>query len=86
MPNGSLKAGKSASDAKTPAGLSLVNPNADKGSTGDAVALNNLSEAVFKAKDGTTTTVNSDGIGIKGKDNSNIALSKDGLVGSWQRW
>lgn len=79
MPNGSLKAGKSASDAKTPAGLSLVNPNADKGSTGDAVALNNLSEAVFKAKDGTTTTVNSDGISIKGKDNSNIALSKDGL-------
>ena len=79
MPNGSLKAGKSASDAKTPAGLSLVNPNADKGSIGDAVALNNLSEAVFKAKDGTTTTVNSDGISIKGKDNSNIALSKDGL-------
>ena len=79
MPNGSLKAGKSANDAKTPAGLSLVNPNADKGSTGDAVALNNLSEAVFKAKDGTTTTVNSDGISIKGKDNSNIALSKDGL-------
>lgn len=79
MPNGSLKAGKSVSDAKTPAGLSLVNPNADKGSTGDAVALNNLSEAVFKAKDGTTTTVNSDGISIKGKDNSNIALSKDGL-------
>ncbi|RKL87833.1 YadA-like family protein, partial [Moraxella catarrhalis] len=79
MPNGSLKAGKSASDAKTPAGLSLVNPNADKGSTGDAVALNNLSEAVFKAKDGTTTTVNSDGISIKDKDNSNIALSKDGL-------
>ena len=79
MPNGSLKAGKSASDAKTPAGLSLVNPNADKGSTGDAVALNNLSEAVFKAKDGTTTTVNSDGISIKGKDNSNITLSKDGL-------
>nr|WP_319923423.1 YadA-like family protein [Moraxella catarrhalis] len=79
MPNGSLKAGKSASDAKTPAGLSLVNPNADKGSTGDAVALNNLSEAIFKAKDGTTTTVNSDGISIKGKDNSNIALSKDGL-------
>ena len=79
MSNGSLKAGKSASDAKTPAGLSLVNPNADKGSTGDAVALNNLSEAVFKAKDGTTTTVNSDGISIKGKDNSNIALSKDGL-------
>lgn len=79
MPNGSLKAGKSTSDAKTPAGLSLVNPNADKGSTGDAVALNNLSEAVFKAKDGTTTTVNSDGISIKGKDNSNIALSKDGL-------
>lgn len=67
MPNGSLKAGKSASDAKTPAGLSLVNPNADKGSTGDAVALNNLSEAVFKAKDGTTTTVNSDGISIKAK-------------------
>ena len=79
MSNGSLKAGKSASDAKTPAGLSLVNPNADKGSIGDAVALNNLSEAVFKAKDGTTTTVNSDGISIKGKDNSNIALSKDGL-------
>ena len=79
MPNGSLKAGKSASDAKTPAGLSLVNPNADKGSTGDAVALNNVSKAVFKAKDGTTTTVNSDGISIKGKDNSNIALSKDGL-------
>ncbi|WP_196758881.1 YadA-like family protein, partial [Moraxella catarrhalis] len=79
MSNGSLKAGKSASDAKTPAGLSLVNPNADKGSTGDAVALNNVSKAVFKAKDGTTTTVNSDGISIKGKDNSNIALSKDGL-------
>ena len=52
MPNGSLKAGKSASDAKTPTGLSLVNPNADKGSTGDAVALNNLSKAVFKSKDG----------------------------------
>ncbi|RKM34835.1 adhesin [Moraxella catarrhalis] len=80
MPNGSLKAGKSASDAKTPTGLSLVNPNADKGSTGDAVALNNLSKAVFKSKDGTTTTtVSSDGISIQGKDNSNITLSKDGL-------
>ncbi|EGE25233.1 adhesin [Moraxella catarrhalis] len=80
MPNGSLKAGKSASDAKTPTGLSLVNPNADKGSTGDAVALNNLSKAVFKSKDGTTTTtVSSDGISIQGKDNSSITLSKDGL-------
>nr|AAX56611.1 adhesin [Moraxella catarrhalis] len=80
MPNGSLKAGKSASDAKTPTGLSLVNPNAGKGSTGDAVALNNLSKAVFKSKDGTTTTtVSSDGISIQGKDNSNITLSKDGL-------
>lgn len=80
MPNGSLKAGKSASDAKTPTGLSLVNPNAGKGSTGDAVALNNLSKAVFKSKDGTTTTtVSSDGISIQGKDNSSITLSKDGL-------
>lgn len=80
MPNGSLKVGKSASDAKTPTGLSLVNPNADKGSTGDAVALNNLSKAVFKSKDGTTTTtVSSDGISIQGKDNSSITLSKDGL-------